>query len=216
MSEVDFRRTLSDEFANREDCQQLLRQYFSLEGKRYTGSQFEVLCDSAHPNTITARDLVAVETLSVDIPIRPALWILSDVGEKSITALLEKTSPATEIWHDEAETALAEGGPLWTLWDLLSNAYWPATQPNNHLAQTRISKLLATKRPRLSPVLDSVITEKVFPNTKRFWDSFRFALSDESLRNHIEQVTDIPEVPTNVSLLRRIDVVLWTRHNSDD
>jgi hypothetical protein len=215
MDADDFRKTLSDEFANKDDCQQLLRSYFSLEGNRYTGSQFELLCDTAHPNTITAQDLIAVGTLSVDIPIRPTLWILSDVGEKSITALLEQTSTATEMWHAEAEIALAEGGPLWRLWDLLSNAYWPATQPNNHLAQTKISKLIAAKRPRLSPVLDSVVTEKVFPNTKRFWDSFRFALTDESLRNHIEKVTDIPEVPGHVSLLRRIDAVLWTRHNSN-
>jgi hypothetical protein len=97
----------------------------------------------------------------------------------------------------------------------LSNAHWPTPQANNHLAQTKISKLIATKRPRLSPVLDSVITQTVFPNTTRFWDSFRFALSDEALRNHIVKVTDIPEVPAYVSLLRRIDAVLWTRHNSN-
>jgi hypothetical protein len=215
MSDVNFLTTLSNEFSDETDCQRLLRDYFSLEGNRYTGSQFELLCDTAHPNTITAQDLVAVETLSVDIPIRPALWILSDVGEKSITALLEQTSTATEMWHDEADSALAENGPLWQLWDLLSNAHWPTPQANNYLAQTKISKLIATKRPRLSPVLDSVITQTVFPNTTRFWDSFRFALSDEALRNHIVKVTDIPEVPAYVSLLRRIDAVLWTRHNSN-
>ena len=215
MTHPEFNEILKSEFQDISQVQQLLRDYFATTGNRFTGSQFEKCCDSTRPNEITEKDLMAVQTLSVEIPIRPALWILSEDGSRQISRLLSQTKPSTEMWDQEAEAALAEGGPLSELWDLLLTAYWPEPQKANYLATTKISKLIATKRPRLSPVLDSVITQKVFPGTSKFWKHFRVALSDEGLREHLRSVTDIPEVPADVSLLRRIDVVLWSRHKND-
>lgn len=213
MTHLEFNEILKSEFQNLSRVQQLLRDYFITTGNRFTGSQFEQCCDSARPNEITEKDLLAVQTLSVEIPIRPALWILSADGSQQISKLLSQTKPSTEMWDQEAKAALAEDGPLGKLWGLLSTAFWPEPKKGNGLATTKISKLIATKRPRLSPVLDSVITQKVFPETSRYWESFRGALCDENLREHLLSVTDIPEVPADVCLLRRIDVVLWSRHN---
>ena len=216
MSPVEFVARLNSEFENITESQQLLRDYFATDGNRFTGSQFEKYCDSSRPNEITEKDLMAVKTLSVDIPVRPALWILDGDGARQISALLSQVKTTTEIWETEGETALAEGGPLWELWDLLSNAYWPQQKVANGLASTMISKLIATKRPRLSPILDSVITKTVFPGVSRYWDSFRMALSDPDLRERLLHITDVPEIPENVSLLRRIDVVLWSRNKSNE
>ena len=212
MTNQDFEEKLRQEFTDVEGSQDLLRQYFSESGNRFTGSQFEQLCDSDNPNTITANDILAVGALSVEIPVRTALWILGDEGSEKISAILRNVRTDIDIWHPDARNLLAEGGPLWELWDLLSIARWPVPQKSNDMGQTKISKLIAAKRPRLSPVLDSVITGTVFPGTGRYWEAFRFALSNDELRDHIVDVTSIPEVPADISLLRRIDVVLWSRH----
>lgn len=204
---------LDREFSDIDDCRRLLADYFSTSGNRYTGSQFESLCDLHRPNEITERDILAVGALSVDVPVRASMWILGDEGRSSISDLLAATDPEVEMWHPRAEPLLSEGGPLWRLWDLLSTAHWPSPSAANGLGRTTISKLIATKRPRLSPVLDSVITKKVFPGVDRFWESFRLALSEQDLRDRLLGATDSPLVPPNVVLLRRIDVVLWMRHH---
>lgn len=215
MDHPQFQEVLRSEFDQVDRCRDALRSYFAKSGDRYTGSQFESLCDASHPNEITEKDLVAVQALSVDIPIRAALWILSDEGRSQISHLLSQAPTTTEMWHPEAEELLRRGGPLWTLWELLDAAHWPSPKLSNDLSSTKISKLIATKRPRLSPILDSVIREKVFPKVDNRWEAFRSALSNDDLRTKIIEVTSIPEVPDSVVLMRRIDVVLWMHHHND-
>ena len=54
-----------------------IRAYFDPK-LPFTGSQFELLADTDHPNEITANDIVAVSTLSVTIPPKVAVWLLGE------------------------------------------------------------------------------------------------------------------------------------------
>ena len=215
MDQTEFNSVLTREFSDTERSRQDLSRYFAQSGNRFTGSLFERLCDVSRPNIITERDLLAVGALSVEIPIRAALWILSDDGAREITGLLEAVDTDTEMWHEDSAVLLSDGGPLWKLWDLMFVAHWPEPSPSNDMGRTKISKLLATKRPRLSPILDSVITGNVFPGVRNHWEAFRCALLDEHLRGVITEATDAPGIPENICLLRRIDAVLWLRHRKD-
>ena len=73
------------------------------------------------------------------------------------------------------------------------------------MGPTTISKLLAAKRPRLVPVTDSVVV-KTLPSAGH-WAAFANALKDRDIRTTVEQATS--EAPAHLSLLRRIDVVVW-------
>jgi hypothetical protein len=144
--------------------------------------------------------------LSVSIPPRPARWLLSDEGTAKVAALLERVPLDIKIYEPEAGAVLARGGPLWDLWDLLNIANWPAMDSGNGLGgSTRRSKLLHAKRPHLVPIYDSVV-ETLLP-TDNHWEAFRHALSDPKTRRSIEQVTSC--APSHLSLLRRVDIVLW-------
>ena len=67
---------------NRQEAVESLRDYFA----RFRGSWFERLVDREEPDSITARDIVAVSTLSVDIPPGTAIWLLGE-GKEQVTAL---------------------------------------------------------------------------------------------------------------------------------
>jgi hypothetical protein len=182
-----------------------VEKYFSTEGKGFTGSQFELVADSDHPDEITARDVVAVSMLGVQVPERPARWLLGD-GREQVRALLEKVPNDVDVWTPAADRLLAENGPLWELWDLLGEGSWPTRRAKNGLGQTKRSKLLAAKRPRLVPVIDKIV-EAQLGNPPDYWQAFHEALADEPLRLEIEGATQ--NAPAHVSLLRRLDVVVW-------
>lgn len=203
---------LRDEFTDETAVREAIAAYFVSEGEAtFTGSQFEVLADSAHPNEITAADIVAVSTLSVDVPARVSRWILCDEGAAEVSALLSRVPDDVDIWDQRAPALLAKDGPLWDLWDLLKTASWPERMPANGMGPTRLSKLLAAKRPRLVPVWDSVVGAVLGP-VDTFWDDMRAALADAELRSKVARLT--AGAPEHVSLLRRIDAVVWSRNRS--
>ncbi len=204
-----FRRRLEAQFADADMVERAIRSYFADAGQRYTGSQFELLCDNSHRDLITSHDLVAVSSLSVSVPVRPALWILGDDGRKEIAARLAEVPSDLDIWDDGAEPLVARDGPLWQAWDLLGQAYWPEPRRRNGMGRTRRSKLLAAKRPRLVPVLDDVVCSALGPSDD-YWADFRHVLRDARFRRRIDYLT--AAAPGNVTLLRRIDVVVWMRH----
>ncbi|MGN9779419.1 DUF6308 family protein [Micromonospora sp. H33] len=73
------------------------------------------------------------------------------------------------------------------------------------------SKLLARKRPRLVPVHDDVVLRVLAPPENQFWVTLAAALTESALRNEIEALR-----PTGIdspSLLRLLDVAIWTRHS---
>ncbi len=190
----------------------LAERYWSTDGEQYTGRVFHELSDAAHPNEITAQDLVAVSTLSVTVPPRVAIWLLSEDGKASVGELLTEVPTDKDIW--ESSTLLTKDRELWRLWELLNRARWPTHRPNNRMGRTTISKLLACKRPRLVPIWDSVL-ETLFGPVGNYWEAYRRALSDEALRLELS-VASSGHAPEGAGLLRRMDALLWMIGHEDN
>lgn len=189
-----------------------LKQYF----ERFTGSWFERLTDSDHPFSITERDILAVSTLSVDIPPSTTIWLLNE-GASQVTTLLSLIPPEQAIWDSEAD--LTRNGPAWQLWILLQKNKWPNDGLATQMGTTKISKLLAAKRPNLVPVEDRYIREALFGGTEpdNYWEPWtRLHRSDRgaALRSAAEQVRAESETSDTLPILRVIDIVIWQWWNS--
>jgi hypothetical protein len=197
----------------RPQVQEALEKYFTTDGKGYTGSQFESLISDSDPYHFTERDFVALSTLNVDVPARAALWILSLEGQAQTSALLEGIPNDLDIWKPEVENAFVDDGKLMQLWDCLGKANWPVAATGGGLGgATKRSKLIAAKRPRLVPVLDKVV-KNTLPKSDNYWRAFQDVLRDESCREGLAVATNLDCVPQRVSLLRRIDVVIWMNNH---
>lgn len=133
---------------------------------RYTGSLFERLADTTEPDYFTAKDIVAVSMLSVNVPADVAVWLLLDEGREETHDLLRQIPVDLDIW--DAAQHIAPNSPLWRLWLLLSG--------QKGIGTTICSKLLAAKRPRLVPIQDRVVNSLFEPHDD-FWKGMAFALS---------------------------------------
>jgi hypothetical protein len=162
----------------------------------FTGRWFEHFAAVGEPNRFGASDLVAVETLSVQVPPEAAAKLLVTEPDR-FNAFLRRIPGSVDIWDGSQETL--QDGPaaeLHTLLRTLPGVDWVIA-----------GKLLAAKRPRLIPILDNKVKDLLQPPTSRFWISMWDELSDESRRVTVAQVC--ADAPADVSLLRRIDVALW-------
>jgi hypothetical protein len=191
---MSFTSTIHSQFSNTAAAQDAIDRYFYRE--KFNGANFELMADTDNPNRFTARDIVAVSTLSVDVPAAVSIWLLLGDGGRQTSDLLKQVPPDLDIW--DAAEHLAKGKPLWQLWDILMEQH--------NIGITKCSKLLAAKRPRLVPIWDSVV-DKVFGKSDDHWRDMRLALSSAEDRALIAEAT--ANAPNHVSLLRRLDVVIW-------
>lgn len=174
----------------------------------FTGSQFELIANSDEPDEITPRDLIAVSMLGVNVPARVAVWSMNEDGRHRVGSLLRQVPSNLDIW--EAEEHLTPRGALWELWFLLQKACWPTCTQSNGVGDVICSKLLAAKRPRLVPIQDRRVVELLPSTRNNYWADYCTALSSPERRDVIKNATS--GAPDRVSLLRRIDVVLWMTH----
>ncbi|MFC8199884.1 DUF6308 family protein [Streptomyces sp. NPDC057298] len=192
-----------------------LRQYFGTGGQTgavpFTGSRFEYLAGGGdHPavaNTVTADDLIAVQTLSVRVPVRAALDLLEgDLGAE-VGRLLSRV-PRDLDMAEAGAADLADGSPAHAAWQLLCD------QPG--IGWVTAGKLLARKRPRLLPVYDQVV-RCVLGRPASFWLDLHTALrlDDRALHHELTALRRSAGLPETVSALRVCDVVLWMRHRTD-
>ncbi|MEU9208413.1 DUF6308 family protein [Streptomyces sp. NPDC048415] len=192
-----------------------LQRYFGTgllqEAVPFTGSRFEHLAGGgdrpAVANTVTADDLIAVQTLSVRIPAQAALDLLEGDLAVRVSKLLSRVPFDIDMVEAEAGD-LADGSPAHAAWHLLRD------QPG--IGWVTAGKLLARKRPRLLPVYDQVV-RCVLGRPKSFWLDLYAALRVDNWAVHHElmalrQAADLPET---VSALRVCDVVLWMNHRTD-
>ncbi len=181
--------------------------------RSYSGRWFDLLADHDHPDEITARDLVAVTMLRVEVPPHTAAWILGP-GRDEISSLLEQIPTDRTIWEaDEAE--LEDGAPASELWSRLQSGCWPDDTDSNGVAWVTAAKLLAAKRPHLIPVYDSKVKEYLGVPNGQFWLPLRDQLSTPEERLLISAAVSggpsADSLGVELSLLRRIDIVLWMR-----
>jgi hypothetical protein len=172
-------------------------RYFYRE--MYTGSKFEIVADRDNPNQFTARDIVAVSMLAINIPPTVSFWLLHSEEASQMSDLLRQVPTDLDIW--DASEHLSGNMPLAQLRDFLL--------AQKDIGPTTCSKLLAAKRSRLVPIMDSFVV-KVLGHSNDYWRDFREAVSSPHDRAIIEIAT--ANAPPYISLIRRIDVVIWMHY----
>lgn len=186
-----------------------IQAYFTEAGPghaTYTGRLFEQFGGGGDregcANAFNADDLVAVESLSVQVPPEAAYALLhSSVGEE-LGGLLSQVPTNVDLGSPEAHAHLGEGSAAYRAWTLLE------AQPG--IGWVTAGKLLARKRPRLLPVYDKVV-RCVLGEPKGVWLALDGALADSEVQKQVATLR--PGAPEGVSALRVVDVALWMRHH---
>lgn len=192
---------------NRERALRVLSTYFpSADGRGgYTGGRWDTFDPSGtraeQANEITSDDLVALTLLSVDVSGDIAVQLLGPM-RATLTRLLHELGPDRDLVE---EPSLDSGtfAPAWAL-DRELRAV-------RGLGATKVSKLMARKRPRLIPVYDRVIRATLTAGTGVFWRPLHAALQadDGALHHRLIALRDEAGLPAEVSALRVLDVLAW-------
>ncbi|PHV66619.1 hypothetical protein CSW57_09955 [Williamsia muralis] len=183
----------------------LLRRYFDIgtEGQpNFTGSMFERFDgggDAPHVvDRFTAADMVAVSMLSVDVPAAAALRILHP-GQHHLNDVLAALPHDLDLVNADDEH-LRRGEQLWKL--TRTAGVGPVTT----------SQLLARKRPRLLPVIDTVVKGVLtHPRRGDFYRTLRHHLAADghALHRHLEAVRERADIGSDISAIRCFDVIVW-------
>lgn len=164
---------------------------------RFAGATFDTL-EPVEPDAFTASDVLATSLL--DVPFLPrAVRRLLDSERDEYEELLRRVPSQVDLWAATDEQLR----PAYDLWAKIKTL--------DGVGPTRASKLMARKRPRLIPVIDSVIRAGLgIGNREDSWQLFREALSENegALLDQIEELR--PSGLTHeVSTLRLLDSALW-------
>lgn len=221
------------------DARDYLTHYFSWREAgavpRFTGALFNDLGSDdsqSSANAITSDDIVAVSTLSVHIRNVHALQLLGEVfspGAETATASLRgrgRIPSALDVPVDvtQVRRLFAELPTDLDLADATDShmetaeLLWKEVR-RKHMGPTRVSKLLARKRPRLLPIIDSAVCEQLgHKNRTDFYESLRTVLQDEELdlpsqlaeiRRQAVKESGGDKRIRRLSDLRVFDIVLW-------
>ncbi|MGW1965096.1 DUF6308 family protein [Streptomyces sp. NPDC001935] len=191
-----------------------LRRYFGIglppAAEIFTGSRFEHLAGGGEqPETvdrITAEDLIAVETLSVSIPVQVKLDLLEGPLGAQIADLLPQIPSGVDLACADV-TVVAHDSPADQAWRLLEAPYG--------MGWVIAGKVLARKRPRLLPVYDKVV-RCALGRPRPFWTSLHTALRDDdnALHHQLLALRRTAGLPDTVSALRVCDVTVWMSHRA--
>ena len=152
------------------------------------------------PYSITLEDLFAVTMLDVVVGPRGVRRLLFDRPTRhQATGLLRKIPLNVDIW--EGGNHLQTGGPADRLWHLL-------VKEGDRIGPVTAGKLLSRKRPRLIPIVDSVVESILGIAARGYWNVFHDYLQSEDRRKRVALLRP-KHVEESVSLLRILDVVLW-------
>lgn len=161
----------------------------------YSGAWFDRLAARTEPDSITARDLVAVTMLGVTVPARAAVRLL-ETERDDFSRLLREIGPDRPIWEaDEAE--FVEGSPADELWHRLDNL--------RDIGPVIAGKLMAAKRPSLIPVYDQHVHAALGWPTGQFWMTMR----ESMVEGHEAAAEAVKMAGAEVTALRAADIVVW-------
>lgn len=181
----------------------LVARYFGeREGDDFAGVTFNTVGVN-DPYSIGADDLLAVHMLSVPVTRAMLRDILENVSTRQqIAVLLHDIDDSVQLWENDAETALAKAEELWSFLDDASDVGWVVA-----------GKLLARKRPHLTPIADDLVWEYLQPTKGRFWRTLSGVLRDAELRGQIETLRpeslQSAEMRDKILTLRLLDVAIW-------
>ena len=186
----------------------LLNHYFRpLAGRNdgFTGGAWDTFDPSGtrgqSGDVFTSDDVLSLSLLSIQIYGRAAFDIL--VARKSdLNGKLRALGPD----RDFVTLASAQGSdfaPVRSLYRALADL--------PEVGETTATKLIARKRPRMVPIMDSVVKKAIFSDAKLQWESLHKALcaNERKLHNHLLHLHSASNLSVRVSPLRVFDVLAW-------
>jgi hypothetical protein len=216
---VDLPDILSDQ--NVKAAAKLLHRYYHESDKKgllSTGSHFDEWAgrgDTANRDVITDSDAVAVSMLSVTVPAKAMVGLAEPETAARITALLKQIPTdvsLSSLSSEKAAALLTDRGPAALLWEELRR------KKNNRcgIGATTASKIMARKRPHLTPIWDEVIGQVIGADSSEDqWMNWHRLLTDGTgLPERLAEIHRLSEVERPLSELRIMDVILW-RHGKD-
>lgn len=201
-----------------------LQRYYDPAGN-YAGS----LLSSLEPNeadSVSASDLLAVTTLSIDLTARQVRLLLEDQERRMVAHRLLRRVPPHAALTDLEDGQL---DAMWDLYECLKTLV--ATEESDSKRWVFASKLCARKRPELFPVRDTKVCAYLAGG--RAWGAkserignfsidmqvFADLLTDTTVTNRLEGVRDALDRKRKLfvgeSRLRLLDVALWTQAIQD-
>lgn len=177
--------------------QRLTTYFSSTSDGGYTGRWFEHFSALSDPLRLDANDIAACSALSVPLSGK-VVNSLMDINDRFSELMSEAPPRTTSLTAVDAES-ISDDSALSAAYALLRGI--------DDVGYVTASKLLASKRPHLVPIRDTVV-ESVLDAGDRWWAPWKELVSDTTLVGLVDSVT--PEHLTgSVSLLRRLDVILW-------
>ena len=175
----------------RPKTEELVHRYFNPKHEEpFAGSLFDTLGDN-RPERFGIDDLLALNLLDEPVNAYQVKRITSGEFDNLLSEICDK-SDVTALAGQHYEKAIE---------------LWEALRDVKGFGPTRISKLLARKRPKLLPIRDSVVNEILGITGFSWWralsDSFRDSEITEVLRSFN------PSANVKPSLLRVLDVAVW-------
>jgi hypothetical protein len=190
-----------------------LRRYFGIDtspdSPTFSGRWFESLGLSDQQDDdrdrFTAADLLAVQCLSVTVPIEVAIDLLEGELGRGIGALLTKIPDDVSLGTEKSRSLVENGREADQAWRLL--------EAQDDLGWVTAGKLLARKRPRLIPVWDRVVRCALGrPGDAWVWLDELLREQEGAVLGRLEKLRHEAGLPANISLLRTLDVIIWMRH----
>lgn len=187
-----------------------LAEYYTVESD-YAGATFSNL-EPQDPGRVTPADLLAVTTLSVDVPPIAIRRLMGHAETAQRVSELLGRLP-TELGIEAAEGHAGEMAEFYEL--VKSSLHRHGTQTSN--AWVTASKICARKRPRLFPVRDNVVMNVLdlkgsYPYD---WPVFAALMADQDLGRAIDSAVQSAQARQGVDVgddtlrLRHLDVLLW-------
>ncbi|MDA2945922.1 MAG: DUF6308 family protein [Actinomycetota bacterium] len=189
-----------------------LHRYFGANpDDAFSGRFFESFSSkSERQDRFSPYDVLAAESLSVSIPSDVVDWLLEPDTERdellSECVSLVGDDNSVGIWSCD-ESWLSKSSPFSRLYD---------TFRRPGLGPTKRSKLLATKLPSMVPIRDSLVEDLLdLKSNRSWWGPIRRVLT-EGHHTAWKVLSDcaLPHGAPDVSVLRRLDVVLWMEARS--
>lgn len=214
---------------NRDRAVEYLEQYFSCNeagSPNFTGSLFER--GTTKSDKITAEDLLALSLLDVPVPGYQVAHFLSpsDTAEKvdldevatrnftahqlpyhlgQITKILSTIPTDVALSSKKAGDLMPAGEQLWV------------ALRRKGFGSSRVSKLMARKRPKLFPIIDSVVAEQLDTDSLGFYANLRTVLRAENkaLNKHLKDIRAAAagrsgnDHIADLSPIRVFDIVVW-------
>lgn len=181
-----------------------VRQYFTDGASGFTGRFFQRIGgpgdapDSA--DTITAPDLLAVRSLSVEPPTDAVFELLHGGTGRRVADLLTEIPTKVAAGTAAGAEHLADGSPADRAWRLLTGL--------DGIGWVTAGKILARKRPDLIPIYDDVVKSGLGAPAGA-WSVFHLAMSSSEVADAVDMIRTDAQAPEAESDLRILDIVLW-------